>query len=66
MVRSELLQKLCDHHPNLLRKDIETVVEIIFIEIVKALREGKNLQIRGFGSFKIPLFCNFNIFSLSS
>ena len=53
MVRSELLQKLCDHHPNLLRKDIEKILEIIFIEITEALRRGENIEIRGFGTYKI-------------
>ena len=53
MVRSELLQKLCNHHPNLLRKDIEKILEIIFLEIIEALRRGKNVEIRGFGTYKI-------------
>ena len=53
MVRSELLQKLCNLHPNILRKDIEKTLEIIFLEVVGALREGKNIEIRGFGTYKI-------------
>ena len=53
MVRSELLQKLCNHHPNLLRKDVEKILEIIFLEITNALCEGKNVEIRGFGTYKI-------------
>ena len=53
MVRSELLQKLCDHHPDLLRKDIEKILRIIFLEITEALRRGENIQIRGFGMYKI-------------
>ena len=53
MVRSELLQKLCDLHPNLLRKDVEKILEIIFLEITNALREGENVEIRGFGTYKI-------------
>ena len=52
MVRSELLQKLCNLHPNILRKDIEKIVEIIFFEVSNALRAGKNIEIRGFGTFK--------------
>ena len=52
MVRSELLQKLCNHHPNLLRKDIEKIFEIIFLEIVEALCREENIEIRGFGTFK--------------
>ena len=53
MVRSELLQKLCNLHPNILRKDIEKILEIIFLEIAEALRGGKNIEIRGFGTYKI-------------
>ena len=53
MVRSELLQKLCNIHPNLLRKDIEKILDIIFLEIVDALCNGENIEIRGFGSYKI-------------
>ena len=53
MVRSELLQKLCDLHPNLLRKDLEKILEIIFLEITNALCEGENVEIRGFGTYKI-------------
>jgi len=53
MVRSELLQKLCDLYPNLLRKDVEKILEIIFLEITNALCEGKNVEIRGFGTYKI-------------
>jgi len=53
MVRSELLQKLCNHYPYLLRKDIEKILCIIFLEITEALRRGENIQIRGFGSYKI-------------
>ena len=52
MVKSELLQKLCNHHPNLLRKDIEKILEIIFSEITEALCRGENIEIRGFGIFK--------------
>jgi integration host factor subunit beta len=55
MVRSELLQKLCNQHPNLPRKDIEKVLEIIFLEIAKTLCKGENMEIRGFGIFKSVL-----------
>lgn len=53
MVRSELLKKLCDLHPNIIRKDIKKILEIIFREIVGALCVGKNIEIRGFGTYKI-------------
>ena len=53
MVRSELLQKLCNLHPNLLRKDMEKFLKIIFTEISNSLYDGKNIEIRGFGTYKV-------------
>ena len=53
MVKSELIQKLCDTHPNILRKDIKKVLEVIFSEITEALCRGENIEIRGFGKYKI-------------
>ena len=53
MVRSQLLQKMCDLHPNILRKDMEKVIEIIFLEFTKALCRNENIEIRGFGTYKI-------------
>ncbi len=52
MVRSELLQKLCNLYPNLLRKDIKKILEIIFHELTQALYRGENIEMRGFGIFK--------------
>ena len=53
MVKSELVQKLCNMHPNILSKDIEKIVDIIFFEIIEALCRGENIEIRGFGTYKI-------------
>ena len=53
MVRSELLQKMCNLYPNILRKDMEKVIEIIFLEFTKALCRDENIEIRGFGTYKI-------------
>ena len=53
MVRSELLQKMCNLHPNIIRRDMEKTLEIIFLEITETLSEGKNIEIRGFGTYKI-------------
>tara|TARA_Y100000590_G_scaffold65649_1_gene70959 strand:+ start:729 stop:1040 length:312 start_codon:yes stop_codon:yes gene_type:complete len=52
MVRSQLLQKLCNLHPNILRKDMKKILEVIFLEITKSLQNGDNVEIRGFGIFK--------------
>tara|TARA_B100000029_G_scaffold368228_1_gene361749 strand:+ start:1381 stop:1674 length:294 start_codon:yes stop_codon:yes gene_type:complete len=53
MVRSELLQRICNLHPSILRKDVEKIFDIIFSEFIEALSRGENIEIRGFGSYKI-------------
>jgi len=53
MVKSELIKKLCDMWPNMLRKDMEKIFEIVFSEITKALSKGESIEIRGFGTYKI-------------
>ena len=60
MVRSELLQKMCNLHPNIIRRDMEKILEIIFFEIMGALCEGKNIEIRGFGTYKIVKIQNWS------
>ena len=55
MVKSELVQKFCNMYPNLLRKDVEKILEIVFSEITKALCRGENIEIRGFGTYKITM-----------
>ena len=52
MVKSELLQKLCNLHPNILRKDIEKIVEIIIFEMIEALCRNEAVEIRGWGRLK--------------
>ena len=53
MVRSELVTKLANQYPNILHRDIEKIVNIIFDEISEALRRGENIEIRGFGTYKV-------------
>ena len=52
MVKSELVHKLCNNHPNILKKDIERIVEIIISEIIGALVRDEAVEIRGLGRFK--------------
>ena len=52
MVKSELVQRLCKMHPNILRKDIEKILDIIIFEIIEALYRNEAVEIRGFGRFK--------------
>ena len=53
MVKSELIQKLCNLYPNILRKDITKTVDIIFNEISEALKNNMKYEIRGYGIFKV-------------
>ena len=53
MVRSELLQEMCNQHPTVLRKDMEKIFEIIFDEFKNAFNRNENVEIRGFGTYKI-------------
>tara|TARA_B100000686_G_C16740391_1_gene946221 strand:+ start:981 stop:1292 length:312 start_codon:yes stop_codon:yes gene_type:complete len=55
MVRSDLLQKLCNQYPNLLRKDLEKILDIIISEISEALCRDASIEIRGFGIFKTKI-----------
>ena len=52
MVKSELVQELCNMYPNILRKDMEKIVEIIICEMVEALRRDEAVEIRGWGRIK--------------
>ena len=47
MVKSELIQKLCNIHPNILRRDMEKISDIVFSEIKKALLRGENMFDQG-------------------
>ena len=53
MVKSELIQRLCNTYPNILRKDMEKIVGIIIFEITEALRRNEAVEIRGWGRIKI-------------
>ena len=45
MVKSELVQKLCNIHPNVFRSDMEKFVKVIIFEIVEEVfkEKGKNI-----------------------
>ena len=53
MVKSELVQKLCNMHPNVLRKDVEKILEIIIFEMTETLYRNESVEIRGFGSLSL-------------
>ena len=53
MVRSELIKILATKYPNILYKDVERIINLIFLEIIDALIRGENIEVRGFGTYKI-------------
>ena len=52
-VRNRILDQLANSYPNFLRRDLEKALNLVLDEIIKTVAKGKNVQIRGFGSFKI-------------
>jgi len=51
VIRSELVHKLCDDHPDLTGKEIERVVSAFFDSITEQLQQGGRVELRGFGAF---------------
>ena len=52
-VKSQILNQLADSYPNFLKRDLEKALNVVLDEIVESLTNGYNVEIRGFGSFKI-------------
>jgi integration host factor subunit beta len=51
MTKAELIEEV-SRAVEMSRKDAEVIVETIFDSIVKSLRTGDKIEIRGFGSFR--------------
>jgi len=51
MIRSELVQKLCDDHPDLTAKEVDRVVTAFFDSVIGQLQQGGRVELRGFGAF---------------
>ena len=51
MIRSELVSKLIAENPGLGARDIESIVECFFDEIMGQLAAGGRVELRGFGTF---------------
>ena len=50
VVKSKLLKQISKSFPNLLKKDIEKVTNIILNKIKKSLKRSERVEIRGWGS----------------
>ena len=52
MLKSEILKKLGLNHQNLSESDIEQIFNIFIKKITSALKDSKNVELRGFGTLK--------------
>ena len=53
MIRSDLIARLAELHPQLLAKDAELAVKVILDSLSSTLSSGGRVEIRGFGSFSL-------------
>jgi integration host factor subunit beta len=55
MIKTELIKRISSRNPHLFERDIEKIVNTILDEMVKALRRGDRVELRGFGAFSVKL-----------
>jgi integration host factor subunit beta len=55
MTKSELIKTVARRAPHISKKDVELVVDTLFGSMAQALKRGKRIQIRGFGSFQVKV-----------
>ena len=55
MVKSQLVKRIAAQNPHLFERDIEKIVNVIFDQMVEALRRGDRVELRGFGAFSVKL-----------
>ena len=51
MLKSDLILSLNKKYKDLSSDDIETVIDLFFKKMISSLKEGNNIEIRGFGTF---------------
>ena len=51
MLKSDLILSINKNYLSLSRNDIELITDFFFKKIIESLKEDKNLEIRGFGTF---------------
>ncbi|MEO1330095.1 MAG: integration host factor subunit beta [Pseudomonadota bacterium] len=53
MIKSELVAKVAEEHPQLAQRDVESAVSTVFDVIADALVSGDRVELRGFGAFSV-------------
>ena len=51
MLKSDLILSINKNYSSLSHNDIELITDFFFKKIIESLKEDKNLEIRGFGTF---------------
>jgi integration host factor subunit beta len=51
MIRSELVQRLCEHNPELTQREVEQIITTFFDTIAQRLAHNGRVELRGFGAF---------------
>ncbi len=53
MTKSELIERVSARVKSFTKKDVEKIVDSLFVSMSDSLARGEKVEIRGFGSFKI-------------
>ena len=53
MIKSELIERIAAQHPHLYQRDVEKIVNIILDTITAGLARGDQVELRGFGMFRV-------------
>lgn len=53
MTKSKLVKAVSERVPNITKKDIKVIVDVVFESMVDALKRDEKVEVRGFGSFKV-------------
>ena len=53
MTKSELINRVADRFPHLLKQDAQVSIELILDSLTTGLSLGRRAEIRGFGSFTL-------------
>ena len=55
MLKSQILEKLHKNHKNLSSEDIELLLNIFIKKISNSLKNGRNIELRGFVTISIKI-----------
>tara|TARA_Y100000022_G_scaffold25103_1_gene19036 strand:+ start:171 stop:461 length:291 start_codon:yes stop_codon:yes gene_type:complete len=55
IVKSKLLKQFSKNYPNIYKKDLEKITDIILNEIKQTLKRGERVELRGFGVFSTKI-----------